>query len=136
MRHRQRGFTLLEVLVASAIMSVAAGGTMVAFIAAGRMMRAQSHPDTAEAVGYAQETMETLRDNIACQPPWFDAACTPTLPVGWQADPLPGPASTNTILAAAARRCYRVTQQNCAAAGDCFAVEVRMCWNDVANCPC
>jgi len=131
---------LSEVLIASLIVALIAAGTMMAFVAAARMTRAQSNPGVSEATGYVRETAEKFRNYIACTPPWFDTACAPTLPGGWQADPLPVGGGSNSILSTPSRRCYQVTPQDCdgvGGVGDCFAIEVRMCWNnDFTNCPC
>ena len=138
-----RGFTLMEILAASVIASVVAGGTLAAYVAAARMTRAQSNTGNAEAAVYARETAERFRDMIACDGNWFtaDAACAPTpaMPGGWTADPLPAAGGTQSILVTGARRCYRVVPQDCdgGGAGDCFQVDVRVCWNNkFANCPC
>ena len=146
MSNREQGFTLAEVLVASVITAVVAGGTATAFVAAARMTRAQSNPGTAEASVYARETAERFRNRMACDGGWFtaDAACTPTpaIPVSWTADPLPSPtaAGSESVLKTGARRCYRITPAECDGvppSGDCLGVEVRVCWNnDFTNCPC
>ena len=144
----ERGLTLLEVLIAAVIAAVVAGGTAVSFATAARMMRAPSNSGAVEAGGYARQTAERLRTNIACDGGWFtaDAACAPTAAVPpppgiWTSDPLPAPtAGVESILTTGARRCYRVASQECdgaAPAGDCLSVEVNVCWNnEFANCPC
>jgi len=142
----QRGVTLVEVLVASVIAAVSVAGTATAFVAAARMTRTQSNPGTAEASVYARQTAERFRDRVACDDLWFDpATCQPTgLPAGWQSDPLPAGAGTESILNIGARRCYQVTPRDCGGLGivsDCLAIEVRVCWNDgdpnwSINCPC
>ena len=142
------GFTLIEILAASILAAMVAGGTMSAFVTASRILQAKNAVGSAEASGYAQQTIEQLRNFIACDSPWFtnDAACTPSaaLPTAWQADPLPAAeAGTRSILATTAKRCYRVLPQNCdqpngieaSGSGNCFAVQVRVCWNGSA-CPC
>ncbi|MBI2104202.1 MAG: prepilin-type N-terminal cleavage/methylation domain-containing protein [Candidatus Omnitrophica bacterium] len=142
MRMRERGMTLVEVLIASVITAVSVAGTATAFVAAARMTRAQSNPGTAEAAMYARETAERFRDRVACQGPWFDpATCQPTgLPGGWVRHDLPSSAGTESIINSGARRCYRVTPRDCGDLGvvsDCLAIEVRVCWNgDFTNCPC
>ena len=135
------GFSLVEVIIASLIASVVAVGTMSAFVAASQMTRAQSHVGTVEAVGYARQTAERFRNMIACDSPWFNpATCAPTnIPSGWQTDPLPGAAGSESILATGMKRCYRVTQQDCdgvGGAGDCLGVEVVVCWNNDPACVC
>jgi len=144
-RRARAGFTLLEVLVAGVIMSVAAAGTMASLVAAARMVRQQNNTGTAEAAWYAQETAERFRNMMACDSAWFNPAnCNPAgpMPVGWTADPLPAPAggpADQSILDAPARRCYRVTPTDFggAAGNDYYRLDVRMCWNnDLVNCPC
>ena len=139
-RRGQAGFTLVEVLVASVIASVVAGGTMASYVAASRMMRAQSNPASAEAAGYAQDTVERFRNSVACDnAAWFTpATCTMALPAGWQVDALPGAGGTDSILNTGARRCVRFTPQDCDGVGgadDCIQVDVQVCWNGAA-CPC
>lgn len=141
---RIAGYTLLEVMVASIITSVAAAGTMAAIVAAARMTRQQNHAGTAEASWYAQDTAESLRNMISCQSAWFDpATCAPVgVPGGWVAHALPAPPggqADQSILDAPARRCYRVTPVDMGgtAGNEYYQLDVRMCWNnDLADCPC
>ena len=135
-----RGFTILEVLVASVIGGVVAAGTLMSFVTAGRIMAVQKNLSVAEATTFGQESMEHFRNHIACMPPWFDVNCAYVGPAGWAADPLP-PApggGTESILNTVARRCYRVNQADCGSGlGGCFAVDVAVCWNNnLAACPC
>ncbi|MBI3010979.1 MAG: prepilin-type N-terminal cleavage/methylation domain-containing protein [Candidatus Omnitrophica bacterium] len=140
---RAAGFSLVEVLVASAVGAVVVGGSMMAFVAASRMMQTQNTPAFSEAAGYAQQTLEKYRNMIACDSPWFVAGtCLPSasLPTTWTEDPLPlsGSGGTESFLSTGAKRCYRVTSQDCDGAsgvGDCFAVEAQVCWNG-ASCSC
>ena len=129
----------MEVIIASLIATVFTGGTMAAFVTAAQITRANSNTGTLEAAGYARDTLERLRNMVACDSPWFDAACNPTgIPVGWQLENLPGSAGSESILVSGLKRCYQVTQQNCGGGlGDCLAIETRVCWNnDFINCPC
>lgn len=146
MRRRANGFTLTEVLIAAVIGAVVAWGTASAFLAAARMMRAKNNSTLAEAASYAQQTLERNRNLIACGAPWFDpTTCAPTLPTGWQDDAFleadditPYAGGTESILnPPGAERRYCVTPADCDLAsgpGDCFKVEVRVCWNGTA-CP-
>ena len=135
-----QGFTLLEVMVASVIAGVVAAGTLVSFVAAGRMMAVQDNVSVEEATTYGQESLEHFRNHIACEPPWFNAACSYVGPVGWTADPLPNPAGggSESILKTVAKRCYLVTPSDCGdGPSSCYSVDVRVCWNnDLGNCPC
>ena len=140
---RNEGFSLMEVIMASVIATVFTGGTMAAFVTAARITRAQGNTGTLEAAGYARETVERFRSMVACDSPWFDAACNPTGIPGpgvWVSDPLPVAAGSESLLASGMKRCYQVTQQDCdedLVPGDCLAIETRVCWNnDFVNCPC
>ena len=136
----ERGFTILEVLVASVIGTVVAAGTLMSFVTAGRIMAVQENLSIAEATTYGQESMEHFRNHIACQPPWFDVTCNYVGPAGWVRDDLPNApgGGSESILATTARRCYRVVPANCGSgANSCYSVDVRVCWNNaLANCPC
>lgn len=146
-RSKGAGFTLTEVLVASAIGAVVAGGSMIAYVAAARMMRAPGVPSADEAVVYARETLETYRNMIACDSPWFVAAtCAPVLgpPMdgNWIADPWlpppPRPGVESILNTSTPKRCYRVIKRDCdgdGTDGDCFNVDAQVCWNGTA-CPC
>lgn len=142
---RAAGFSLIEVMMASVITSLVAAGTFMSFVAAARMTQAKNNPQNAEAADYAQQTIERFRSKIACKQPadptaqWFDANCAATLPVGWQDDPLPGGGGTESILAIpgappARRYCVSPTNPLDCAAGDCYTIQVRICWNGTA-CP-
>ena len=142
------GFTLAEVLVGALIGAVIAGGTMAAFVTAARLMRAQSNPDITEVTSMAEQTLESRRNFIGCDSPWFDpTTCTPAggLPTTWQDAPLVDgqgqpypPSSPQSILAdPTLQRRYCVTPQDCdgnGATGDCFSVQAKVCWNGTA-CP-
>jgi hypothetical protein len=128
----------LELLVASVVSVVVAGGTFMAFVAAARMRGEESNPATAEAAAYAQQTVERFRNRVACQgSPWFDPACNPTLPAGWQSDPFVGGGGTESILTGPARRCYQVQPFDCdgdGTDGDCLQMDVTVCWGDLTGC--
>ncbi|MBI2495741.1 MAG: prepilin-type N-terminal cleavage/methylation domain-containing protein [Candidatus Omnitrophica bacterium] len=135
------GFSLVEVLVASVIGTVVVGGSMMAFVAASRMMQTQNTPAFAEAAGYAQQTLEKYRNMIACDSPWFNPATCAPLPLNtWTEDslPLPGSGGTESFLSSGVKRCYQVTPQDCdgtGGVGDCLKVEAQVCWNG-ASCSC
>lgn len=136
---KKGAITLAETMICSLILTVAVSGTMAAFVTASRMQRING-PAYAEATLYAQQTMEALRNNIACDSAWFNpATCAFVAPGAWTAanPPLPAPpaAGTESILnAAPAKRCYRVQP---ACAGNCVQVDVQVCWgSDQAGCNC
>ena len=140
-----RGFTITEVLIASLIAAVVAGGTMMSFVTAARITRAKSNVGTAEASNYARETAEKYRNYIACDSPWFNATtCAPTggLPTTWQEDALPAPdplANSESILIGGASRRFCVTAKDCdgggvGGPGNCYAIQVKVCWGGSA-CP-
>jgi len=146
MRSRASGFTLLEVLVASVIAAVIAGGTMMAFVTAARIGSQQSNPMMAEASGYAQQTLERFRNRVAANSPWPASEADGV----WRTDALPAAGGTESMLnigGVVARRCYRVTPEDCDGDGlradpvtpgeqDCYAVDAKVCWRDLAGCPC
>ena len=129
---RREGFTLIEVMAASAIAAVVASGTMAAFVAAARMSRVQNSPTFAEASDYAEQTLERFRNRVATD----DTTVFRNPPVaGWQSDPLPPSATTSESLLwkTPTSRKYRITAEDCdgdGTAGDCYAVTVRVCWDD------
>lgn len=146
-RRRATGFTLIEVLVASAIGAVVAGGSVMAVVAASRMLRAQSGSGSAEAAQYAQQTLERFRNMIACNSSWFNpATCVPVLgpPMdgNWITDPWdpppPRPGVDSILNTANPKRCYRVQPLDCdgVVGSDCFTVQAQVCWNGEASCPC
>jgi prepilin-type N-terminal cleavage/methylation domain-containing protein len=135
-----RGFTLVEVVVSSVIGAVVVGGTMAAFVAAGRMIRQSDTMAVAEATGFAEQTLERLRNMVACDSAWFQAPCAPNPPTGQVTDPLvtadgrPYTGGTDSILQMGpVRRCYVVTP---ACDGECFKVDVKVCWGDLTTCTC
>ncbi len=131
------GFTLIEVLLGSVIASVVAGGTMMAFVTAARIARRQNAVAMAEATGYAESTLERLRNHVA-----VDETLLPTRaasPDTWWCDNLPAPAAggSESILNLNATRAYRVRVEDCdgvAGSEACFALQVRVCWSD-PGCP-
>ena len=114
------------------IVFLSAGGVMTMAATATRVTRTHNTQTSAEAVGYARQTLERFRNRIAADSPWI----TGGPPVGWQDDPLPNmPQLPPSILSAGAARKYRVTPQDCdgvGGPGDCFSVEVKVCWNQAA----
>lgn len=140
---RRGGFTLAEVLISSFIGAVVTAGTMAAFVAAARMLRDQADFASAEATAYAVQTLERLRNQVACDSPWFTPPCSATnLPTNWTTDPFQAfdgsayDGGTESMLKAPpgpARRCYRV-RSDCG--GDCYRAEVAVCWADTSGCPC
>ena len=133
---RRDGFTLIEIMAASAVAAVVASGTMMAFVAAARMSRASNSPMFAEASDFTRQTLERFRNRVATD----DTIVFPDLAgAGWQNDPLPVPApgtnSESLLWKTPTSRRYRVTAEDCdgdGTAGDCYAMTVRVCWNDPA----
>lgn len=132
---RRAGFTLIEIIASSAIAAVVASGTMMAFVTAARLARAQNSTRVAEATDFAQQTLERFRNRVATD----DTAVFPDLAgAGWQIDPLPplplpGTNSESLLWRTPTSRRYQVTSQDCdgdGTAGDCYAVTVRVCWDD------
>lgn len=124
-RPDRAGFTLLEAVVAVAIMGLAVGGTIMAFVTADQVTRNQNPTDYAEAAGYAQQTAEQFRNHIY--------AGASLLPTTWTDQPLPSPPlpPSPSILRQGATRLYRVTSEDCdgvGGVGDCYAIEVKVSW--------
>lgn len=143
MNHRKSaataGLTLLEVVIASLVASIVAGGTLMAFVASARMTTSQDVMTNAEASALAQQTIERFRNRVDAYDTWL----ADQTGLGWVADPLPCTSGTASNLNATSRRCYRVTAADCdgdgSAVNDCFAVETRVCWigrTGVGACPC
>ncbi len=145
MNHRRAGMTLFEVIVAAVIVLLVVGGTMMAFLTASQMTRRGSTTHT-EAAFYAQQTMERLRNKVACRqttavPPetpqdaWNDANCQFDPPTGWIPDTLPtgGPPGSITNPAYSATREYRVEPWDCTnntsvPPYDCYRVTTKIQW--------
>ena len=138
---------MIEVLIAAAITAVIAGGALAAYVASSRMMGQQNSPASAEAAGFAQQTIERYRNMIACDSPWFNpATCTAGagLPTTWTSDALPSSAAagSESILqhTPAPKRCYLVQPLAACTAGagtpDCFQLQAKVCWGDYTQCPC
>jgi len=125
----QRGVTLIEILVASLIGALLAGGTMMAFVMARKL--GQGSARTAEATPFAQQTIERFRNMIACDGAWFNSSnCSsgPSLPTNWTSDPLP---TGSPLLALGGTRQYKVTPKDCdgdGTSGDCFEVQTQLQW--------
>jgi prepilin-type N-terminal cleavage/methylation domain-containing protein len=141
MIRNERGYTMLEILFSTVIISVVMGGILSARLTAGQIQRSQRNVSFAEASGYAQQTAERFHNDMACDnAALFDANCdvdAPALP-GWTADPMPGGGSESIMtIDPAARRCWRMLEAppgTCGAA-ECIQVEVKVCWNGTV-CPC
>lgn len=144
MKSEKGVITLAEMMVSSLIMVVVVSGTMASFVTASRMQRTNA-PAYAEASLYAQETLEALRNNVACDNgAWFNpATCAFIGPAGWTAaaPPLPVPpaAGTESILNGpnSAKRCYRVQPLPAVVCQGCVQVDVQVCWGgNQTGCNC
>lgn len=134
-----KGFTFIEVLVASAIVALMAGGTMLAFLLAARLSQGAS--TLGDAGFFAQQTLEKFRNKIACRqtgesgptptPPgdtWYDASCAASVPSASPSDVLPAGQLKDRYGGA---RTYTVTSKDCdgvGGAGDCLEVRVKVTW--------
>jgi len=67
-----RGFSLVELMVASLGVALMAGGTMAAYVTAIRISR--SSGGDSQAALLAQDQIERGRNHIACDDAWFNAA--------------------------------------------------------------
>ena len=141
MSPRRAGVTLFEVIVAAVIVLLVVGGTMMAFLTASQISRRGSTTNT-EAAFYAQQTMERLRNKVACRQggerqdeAWNGPTCNPDPPLGWQTDLLPPvtPAIPGSITnpAYSASRQFRVEPWDCDGNGtpdDCYRVTTKVEW--------
>lgn len=133
---RELGFSFIELMAASLITSVVAGGTFMAIATAARLTSTQASPQVGEAMGFAQESVEKPRNHVATDDPWFGIS-----PGSWQDDPVSPPVGSESInqVANPAERRVCVVEEDCGGDGnnDCFRVKVKVCWkgNTAANCP-
>lgn len=115
-----RGLTLIEVLIASVILGLLAGGTLMVFVTAVRISKATGVNQ--QTIFSAQQTIERYRNKIACRQggegatdAWYDgptADCLPNPPGGSQVDAVTGAT-------------YQVSPVDCAGTlGDCLQVTV------------
>ena len=131
---------MVEVVIASLVASIVAGGTLMAFVTAARMTASQDPVANAEASALAQETVEKFRNFVGDDAMWNNWL-TANADGSWHSDPpvVGSGGSESKLTVAGAKRCYRVTPADCdgdGAADDCVAVQSRVCWNNVSNCPC
>ena len=150
LQKRLKGFTLVEVLAASLIGSVVAGGTFMALATAARIARQQDGAANAEASFLAQQTVERFRNRIAARPadqlPWpmpnAETNVNDNSWLGtWQDDPPTLTRDPNSITSSpGAERRYCVIKADCNADGDttdpddCYRIQVKVCWNGTP-CP-
>ena len=71
---QSQGLTLVEVVVASLLLALIAGGTMLAIAAS--VKHGRSSLDVVDAIELAQQTAERLRNHVACDDAWFNPSCT------------------------------------------------------------
>lgn len=137
-----QGLTLVEVIIASLVVAVVAGGTMMAFIASANMTGPynptgpQDLSSLAEANDLAQQLVESQRNEngvVAGNP----NPLSNQVALGWQAATMPAGGSASQLTGA--RRCFRVVNADCdgvGGPGDCFGVQAQVCWNNLAGCAC
>ncbi len=141
-----RGFTMIEVLIASVIASIVIGGTMTAFVTASRMTRQQSGPANSDAALYVQQLLEAIRNHVAADSTWFSTRVGP-VPATWAAwrnddPPLSASCPSASIVCRTDvnnGRKYFITyvDDTCDDDGDTsdcyYAVTVRVCWDEPAS---
>ena len=135
---RGTGFTLIEVVVASLLAAILAGGTLISFLVSAKITR--ESVTVAEATAYAAQTIEEFRNEIACDQPWFNdpgiecgfSGIDGELPVTLTSHDLPPAAqSALRILEFNTTREYEVWARDCdgdTVVGDCYQVTVRLTW--------
>ncbi len=129
------GTTLAEVLIGGAILAVIIAGTTIAFGTAAHIEGSFNGPKFMEAGAYGQDWLESLRNHVAADDPFF------TLPPGSGGHTPAGGAlsawfndapSTAPVL-----RSYQVRALDCdgdLTPGDCVKVSTMICWNQL-TCP-
>ncbi|HEX9780403.1 MAG TPA: prepilin-type N-terminal cleavage/methylation domain-containing protein, partial [bacterium] len=60
----ERGFSLMEVLIASVLAAVVAAGTLASFVASARITGNYNASTMAEAGGISMQIVEKFRDNV------------------------------------------------------------------------
>lgn len=133
------GFTLLEVIAASMLAALIAGGTLMAFLSSSRMSSSSIHVEQASYLG--QQTLDHYRNRIACDDAWFSSAdCTAAgIPSPGEEDPLSPNSGVGNF--ADAKRCYVMTPRYFGPGGqidppDYYEMTVTVCWNGDAACAC
>ncbi len=127
------GFTLMELIVGAVIATIIALGMMAAFVTSRKV--SVDATSTVEATAFAQQTLEALRTNVACDPPWFNSVnCNYSGPLALTPDSLPAAPPSGTaesMLTYNATRTYQVTPADCdgdGTLGDCLLVKVNVDW--------
>ena len=128
-----RGFSLIEIVAASVIGALVAGGTMTAFVMTVKFsQKASSHT---EATQLAQQTLERFRDRVACRQSgqtqsdtWYDTSCNADAPAGSTTDSIP---ASSVLPKFSGARTYKVVPADCdgdGSAGDCMKVVTKVTW--------
>lgn len=135
-RNGSPGFTLMEVLVATVIISASMWATMTALTTAADIQQRHDGPTFAEANGYALQHIEEVRNMANADDAWFATQKAQ----GWQTDvtflPAGGSESIEQPGAPAVRK-FCVWEANCDGVGgpeDCYGISVKVCWGASA-CP-
>ncbi len=121
---KQHGMTFIEIVVASILAALVAGGTLLAFVTAVRISHGSNLTD--EAASLAQQTIDRFRSKIACDDSWYTSAtCTANPPTGSISDNDPA------ISLPGGTRQYTVAQADCdgdGSVGDCLLMNVTVTW--------
>ncbi len=134
------GFSFVELLIASLLISIVAAGTMASFIASARITQDENSSTMSEAGGRARQTLESLRNKVSATDTFFSTSKNAWQPVttgvsggstgGTSASPL-------SVGYQKSENEYRVFPQDCdgdGTKGDCYSVAVRQCWDGSENC--
>ena len=130
---RHRGLTLMELIAASVLGALVAGGVLTAFLLAAKNTRGSVR--TVDAVAMAEETLERFRNKIACDDFWF-AFIPDCGGIGLllnQPDPVLLNHPIKTVDPGNADRRYDVEPWDCDGDGvlrDCYRVKVTVNWNE------
>ncbi len=123
----ERGTTLLELVVAAILIAFVAGGAMLAFIMAAQF--SQRSPNKVEAIQYTQETIERMRNQVACDNGWFNpTTCAAVVNIG---TPTPVPDPVQPPNAKFTRTYTVIAMPQCggtAGLPDCIQVTAKVSW--------
>ncbi len=133
----RRGFSLMEILMATLLAAVVAAGMMAALVASTRITHKQNASTMSEAGGQSQELMEGIRTKVGADAvgDFLANGSGAWTNYGFGADK--GQESSLAVSGQEASGQYKVQPADCDGdgnVGDCYAVTVRACWDGSENC--
>ncbi len=151
-RLNNKGLTLVEVIIASLVVAVVAGGTMMAFIASANMtgpysgnvtspnsvQGSQDLSTLAEANDLAQQTVDSLRNEVQMVGATDSPVLQSKTPGQWYCGAAVPLAGSGSKLTGSPVRRYQVFKADCdgdGTTGDCYGLQSQVCWNNQV-CTC